>query len=576
MADLPATRNLHVRRMALLAAVLLYLALALPQLDLPGLHYDEAKEAGLNALEMLQRQDVQAFRGRRAGGDSIFAADGAGLHRRAQRLPGAAAAGAFGASTPALRLLGVACGLATLLLVWGLGRELARLVRAETPEAAGWTGEMAALLLAVNPTFVFWSRQEIFVTNVVVTLAVASVWLWLRWLRTGRPGDLYGLALLAGLGLWSKLLFLWIIGAMAGVTVVVWLIGRFARTATVLAFPRPKLRELLLAGLLFLAALAPLLLFNQQTSGTVQAIFGNLGQSYYGVENAAFVSNLAVRLDQMRTLLRGDHLWYLGATLANGWAPWLAAGLVALALILAAARWRSGRDRASLPVLGLALLFVALLLVQSSFTVSDLFITHYAIVQPFVVLLIALAADIILKSAERGSSRAELQVAGSRRWTLLATCALLLVTLWLGLDAQTSLRYHQALTRSGGLATHSDAINRLAQWLDERAVQQPLALDWGIEAQVRYLTDNSVRPLEIFGYERLDMPDPGFAARAGQFLDDPTRLYLARAPQETIFQGRRAALEALAAEQGGHVATIERIYDRSGQAIFDVLGIERP
>ena len=72
MAHESSQRTVWVRRMALLIAVLLYLALALAQLELPGLHYDEAKEAGVNALEMLQRQDVQAFRssGVRRGAES--------------------------------------------------------------------------------------------------------------------------------------------------------------------------------------------------------------------------------------------------------------------------------------------------------------------------------------------------------------------------------------------------------------------------------------------------------------------------------------------------------------------------
>ena len=33
------------------------------QLQLPGLHYDEAKEAGLNAMELITGQPVTAFRG---------------------------------------------------------------------------------------------------------------------------------------------------------------------------------------------------------------------------------------------------------------------------------------------------------------------------------------------------------------------------------------------------------------------------------------------------------------------------------------------------------------------------------
>ena len=41
---------------------LLFLALGAYQLHLPGLHYDEAKEAGVNAMELVTGQPVTAFR----------------------------------------------------------------------------------------------------------------------------------------------------------------------------------------------------------------------------------------------------------------------------------------------------------------------------------------------------------------------------------------------------------------------------------------------------------------------------------------------------------------------------------
>ena len=56
-------------------------------------------------------------------------------------------------------------------------------------------------------------------------------------------------------------------------------------------------------------------------------------------------------------------------------------------------------------LLSIVLLAAAGFLLASIFTVSALFVTHYAIVQPFVVLLAALAADIILKSARQRSRR---------------------------------------------------------------------------------------------------------------------------------------------------------------------------
>ena len=52
-----------LRRAWLLTACLLYLLLAGYQLGLPGLHYDEAREAGVNALEFLTGAPVTAFRG---------------------------------------------------------------------------------------------------------------------------------------------------------------------------------------------------------------------------------------------------------------------------------------------------------------------------------------------------------------------------------------------------------------------------------------------------------------------------------------------------------------------------------
>lgn len=593
-------RTIRLRRMALAVAVLLYLALTLPQLHLPGLHYDEAKEAGLNAMEMLRRQDVHAFRSAGLQFGSLFlplmVQDYIGALMVYLALP---LLGVFGVTVPALRLMGVLCGLATIVLVWALGNELSAVAR-HTPEAKataagdesptairrvdtdGWAGVLAAVLLAVSPAFVFWSRQGVFVTNAVVTLAVATVWAGLRWLRTGQARYVFLMAFLAGLGVWTKLLYVWVLGAMLGVTLAGWLIARWVKLDFGWRLPDRRdphrLRTALIATALFVAALTPLLLYNQQTGGTFRSVFGNLGQSYYGVQNAAFLDNLAVRLEQVGFLLRGDMLWYLGGPFANSLAPALAAAILLIALLATWLDARAGRGSTTLFTLLLAMLFVLLLVMQSSFTVSGLFITHYAIIQPFVLLLGGLAADSGLRIARDRwrTARALPQPSTSRRYAWAAVVAGLAVALaaWFLVDLQTSLRYHRALADSGGHVTHADAIDRLAGWLDARGVAQPLALDWGIDAPVRYLTENRVEPLEIFGYERLDAPDPGFEQRAAQFLADPSRLYIVRLPENTVFAGRREAMEALAAAQGLKLTVVEAFYDRSGKTMFVVLRAE--
>ena len=609
----------QARRWLPLVAVVLYLGLALPQLNLPGLHYDEAREAGLNALEMLRGQDVQAFRAAGVQIGSLFlpimVQDYIGALNVYLALPFIAL---LGATVTALRLLAVAAGLATLLLAWRLGDELGKLAGNPRP----WTGGIAALLLALSPSFLFWSRQGIFVTNIVVTLAVATVWAATRWQRTRRARWLYTAAFLAGVGLWTKLLFVWVLGALVGVAIVVWVAGKIGKKGkqgkegkegnggkvqTSPQSPAPSPHPpppaphsplpILTAALLFLLGLAPLILFNQQTSGTLNAVFGNLGQSYYGVNNADFLANLGARVEQLATLLRGDHFWYLGGPYANRLAVPLAVGLVVAAGVAALTTLRrrepspcplpegegsegvlpspcplpqgEGSEWGAGAVLGVVVLFVALLVVQSSFTVSDLFITHYAIVQPFVLLLVALALEVLLLAARVGA-------AASRGWRIVAALGVLALALWLGGDLSTDLRYQRALTETGGHASHSDAVQRLAQWLDQQDAVQPLVLDWGIDAPVRYLTDNRVQPLEVFGYGRIDEPDAGFAARIEPFLDDPQRLYALHADGDTVFRGRRAVLEQLAAQRGLLVEEVAEFSERGGQPVFVVVRLRQP
>ena len=52
-----------LEKAAVVLGLAVFLALAFYQLDLPGLHYDEAKEAGLPALQLLLGLPVEAFRG---------------------------------------------------------------------------------------------------------------------------------------------------------------------------------------------------------------------------------------------------------------------------------------------------------------------------------------------------------------------------------------------------------------------------------------------------------------------------------------------------------------------------------
>jgi hypothetical protein len=552
--------------LALIIALCLFLALGAHQLSLPGLHYDEAKEAGVNAMQIVTGQPVTAFR------DATVRIGSVELPLMVQDYIGATnvillapflALG--GVNEVALRWMPLLLAALTVIFVWLVAKELGG------PVAAA----LAVLLLAVNPSFIFWSRQGIFVTNLTALLLVAALYFMARWYRSRRPFDLCVAAFLMGLGVYGKLLFVWAIVGIGVIATVVWITERRqpkALTRSSGAFTQPppehRWRTFLAALFCFLLPLTPLILFNLRTEGTISAIFDNLGHSYYGVDNTAYLANLHTRIEQLGALLRGDHFWYLGEEFANPFAPWLAAGLLFFALAFAAPE---KRRRLLIPVI---LLFLAI--AQSAFTVSDLFITHYAMLLPLVPISAGVAAAALFHKSASVITGNEPNAKNSPAQIIVVLGLFGAITLWWTADLWTTTRYHDVLSISGGYAAHSDGVYALSEYLNQFEPAAPLALDWGLDSSVRFLTAGRVNPLEVFGYDSLDEPDPAFADRVSPFLEDPSTLYLAHAPDATVFKGRLEALNELAGAQGLSLQETARFSERNGRPLFIVYRAVQP
>jgi hypothetical protein len=546
----------------LLLALTLYLLLAGYQLNLPGLHYDEAAEAGVNAMELLTGAPVSAFRGATWSflGRSLplMVQDYIGALNVYLALPFLALTGI---GVPNLRMVALLTGAVTLLLleravteIWMLNSGKARSPLAQDPNLnppLSTAGLIAVLLLAASPSFVFWSRQGIFVTNLTEPLCCWSIWQGIRWLRTGRPAALLVSAFAGGLAIYAKLLAIWVIGPFALLAGGWWLWQRQRRPS---ATPRLSLPLIIGMVIAFIVSLTPLLIFNWQTGGTLTRITGSLDQSYYGVENAALLQNAAVRGRQLVQTLRGDHFWYLGGSYGNGLAPWLAVLLVIVGLVR---QWR-------LMVWPLALLGLAF--VGSLFTVSDLFITHYALIQPLLIAPVAISAALWLEQpiAPSRSTPRQFPVLG-RPWL-----ALVVLLLWLALDLVATVRYHRALSTSGGLVDHSDASYHLAYHLRYNGLGAPIALDWGFAATVRYLSEGTVQPIEIFGYDSPAAPDPEFAERLRPFLENPDNVYLLHAPGATVFAGRRELFEQESQALGRSLVLERTFVQRDGTPLYEL------
>lgn len=531
-------------RTPLAVALVIFVGLTAFQLALPGLHYDEAFEA-VPAMQLLLNQPVTSFRdnGIQLGGRlfPLMTQDYIGAINTYAAIPFFLL---LDINPISLRIMAIVIGLLTLWLAYWLADLLyGRLVAV-----------LAVLLLAVNPTFVFWSRQGVFVTSVTAAIGLGTVLMWLYWWRTGARRYAIAGAFLLGLGLYAKFLFLWLIAAL-GLAVILLNLHRWRQ------FSRRLLQVPIgWSVLAFVLGCAPLIVYNLQTGGTLRSVGDNLTTSYYGTSNLAFFPNVLERLKQFAAVLNGSHFWYLGGTYAN----WLNLFLFLAALgitlgVLAIGRTRDEARRALFPFVVIGGVIIA-----SCATVSALWVTHFAILVPWPALAVAAAIGLLVR-------RYELRVAQSRANLALILTLMVIGASWL-LDIAVDVRYHQALSISGGLGAHSDAVEDLARWLvaGERRGAPVVAMDWGITAPAAFLTLGKVTPVEAFGYDW--ETDADFAARLGQFINEPTSIYLWRAPDEIIFD-RGEDFRQLYEPRGLEEDILEAFYERSGRPVLGVTSL---
>ena len=129
-------------------------------------------------------------------------------------------------------------------------------------------------------------------------------------------------------------------------------------------------------------------------------------------------------------------------------------------------------------------------------------------------------------------------------------------------------QHHVTLEKTGGSGRFSDAVYKIARYFDDRRVAEPVALDWGIEKQMRVLTADRVRPVEIFGYSA--EPNEEFKRWAAEFLMDPDREYIVLWDRFAVYN-RRTAFTELAERMGKTVSETFIAHEKSGLPVYVVL-----
>jgi hypothetical protein len=535
---------------------LLYGLQTLPQLNLPGLHYDEAVEV-LPAMQIIEGQPVTSFRanGLLLGGVKfpLMTQDYIGAINTYASIPFLLL---FGHTTAAIRVYSLVIGLLTILLTYCLAAELF-----DNPA----TGLLAAALLAVMPSFVFWSRQGVFVTSVTAAIGLGAAWAWLRWWRTSTFKYALLGAFLFGLGVYAKLLFLWVIAAFFVSSVIL----NSNRWLSFFKGDAKMGRSLILKRLPALAAAAglgmwPLLAYNLQNAGTFSSIFQNLHTSFYGTNNLALIPNTAFRFKQFGEVLSSAQLWYLGAYLSNKWA------LIVFALGIIGTFYISSRHEEPLPNRYLLPFSIVLLIIlESIFTVSALFHTHFYILLAYPAIATAGAVELFWKKAKWPPLPPQRLPGFLNRLSKSSEFCLLLLLLGshFVLELNLTRQYQQSLTQSGGLSDHSDAIYHLADWLVAHPPAETIAMDWGVSAQIAYLSGGRINPIETFGYDWKTTGE--FNQRLIPYIKRQGAVFLWRSPDEIVFD-RSADFKNLYRPLNLEEDILEAFYERSGRPLYGI------
>jgi hypothetical protein len=205
---------------------------------------------------------------------------------------------------------------------------------------------------------------------------------------------------------------------------------------------------------------------------------------------------------------------------------------------------------------------------MGSFTVSGQWATHFFIISGVPQMLLACVAVWLGDALARRIGRT---IPTPRQSALALALALGVIAAPLLRDHWVNTQHHAKLSETGGSGRFSDAVYKVADHLDQNRVAEPVALDWGIEKQIRVLTADRVRPVEIFGYS----PDPnvadaGFAERARQYLKDPNRRYIVLWDRFAVYN-RRAEFTRIANEMGKTVTESFIAHERSGLPVYVVL-----
>lgn len=517
-----------------------FLVLASIDLRLPGLYYDELFQlttalafvkGGLgSAVAWVPGTEVSI-----AGHPlPLMAHSYIGAVKTVAFVPVAAA---FGISPASVRVFTITVAALSLVFTYLFASRLFR---------SSAVGAVATVLLATDPSFVFYSRVDFGPSVFMFLLKAIGLWQLVGWWRTGRLRSLVAGAFAFGLGIYDKANFAWIVAAVLLAALA--LDWRGVRR-------RLDRRSLAWASGAFILGCLPFLAYNVSwPPRTLQpALKGTLHVSGGNPSGNPFVQ-FGLRVRQLVQLLDGDTLSEL-LTGRHGGPPLLPVLTFTAAILIAvlyAIPHLRARFRPAMFVVASGLLVLA----ASAITPGGSYPHHVLLSYPAP--HVALAAILVQGVA----------IARRRIGPPLAVFGAALVALTVAVSVTTSTAMLGRLRTTGGTGNFSDGIYALEHDLARHDRRSRLVvLDWGIYQNLVALSGGDLRAVEL--WQPLNAHGPVRGSVLAQ-LDDRSARYVLHAPDATNFPRARHRFFAILRAQGRRARLERAVATRLGRPLFEV------
>ena len=363
----------------------------------------------------------------------------------------------FGYTPFALRFSSIFCAWLTLIFAY-FGAKI-------------WFGPSVArygiAITAVSPVFVFLQRMGYYNYGPVTLFTSLTFFFLARYISKRNSYDLWAGAAFAGIAINTALQAIFVLIPMVLIGLLFW--------DTI----RPRLREVVVALIIFLIVGSPIIGMTLKSGGALERI-GWSGSNPGSLTLSGFVDTLSEEIHHFKGMLGGldgVQVGSIGKDIRNPMMSYVfGLSIVTLSIFFFFVRDKKDFIRRNAG----SLLITLFGLFLTGFLLKDRASYQLIVFWPFAILVV-------------GAGLAQI----SQRISLVSIAIACVLVI---LQAKATVEAHQILSQIGGRIVTSSQIYPLANYFSQRRELHPIAMEWGLLNQIYYLTGGKVLPESIHGW----------------------------------------------------------------------------